>query len=160
MTIINRDAWLVLVVVAVSQSIPGTWGAMMVVVLQVIFNVIIASLNITTSWSTSLSPLDSQCGRKKLDRGMDRCAGRHCKFPLQFCGDLWGQVSPSPVYHLVLNTCESKLIFLFRLTDRFHGHMKATVMVLLSARSAILSMFSINLYLQWPRIYFVDTRVY
>ena len=30
-----RDAWLVLVVVAVSQSIPGTWGAMMVVVLQV-----------------------------------------------------------------------------------------------------------------------------
>ena len=41
MTIINRDAWLVLVVVAVSQSIPGTWGAMMVVVLQVIFNAII-----------------------------------------------------------------------------------------------------------------------
>ena len=31
-----RDAWLVLVVVAVSQSIPGTWGAMMVVVLQVL----------------------------------------------------------------------------------------------------------------------------
>ena len=31
-----RDAWLVLIVVAVSQSIPGTWGAMMVVVLQVI----------------------------------------------------------------------------------------------------------------------------
>ena len=34
--IMIRDAWVVLVVVAVSQSIPGTWGAMMVVVLQVI----------------------------------------------------------------------------------------------------------------------------
>ena len=41
--IMIRDAWVVLVVVAVSQSIPGTWGAMMVVVLQVIIIIIAPS---------------------------------------------------------------------------------------------------------------------
>ena len=52
MVIMIRDAWVVLVVVAVSQSIPGTWGAMMVVVLQVIIIIIIST---QASSSESLS---------------------------------------------------------------------------------------------------------
>ena len=44
-----------LVVVAVSQSIPGTWGAMMVVVLQVIIIIIIIIISTQASSSESLS---------------------------------------------------------------------------------------------------------
>ena len=55
MTIINRDAWLVLVVVAVSQSIPGTWGAMMVVVLQVIFIIEYHNIMVNIIVTTRLS---------------------------------------------------------------------------------------------------------
>ena len=35
---------------------------------------------------------DAQRGGWKLDRGMDRCARRHCKLPLQLCRHHWSQV--------------------------------------------------------------------
>jgi len=109
----RRDAWLVLVVVAVSQSIPGTWGAMMVVVLQ--------TLNVD--------------GQSLTEEWIDVLA-----------------VTASFL-------CNCVAILGARLTDRFHGHMKATVMVLLSASGLVftlLTLVSIDV-IKMP--HFIDLQV-
>ena len=65
------------------------------------------------------------------------------------------------------NACESHQhpnLFWFRLTDRFHGHMKATVMILLSARSILLWTLNVyflaTIYFQWPGLHFANTCVH
>jgi len=109
----RRDAWLVLVVVAVSQSIPGTWGAMMVVVLQ--------TLNVD--------------GKSLTEEWIDVLA-----------------VTASFLCNLVA-------ILGARLTDRFHGHMKATVMVLLSASVLVFTLLTLVSIEVIKMPHFIDLQV-